>query len=115
MKWGLSLSLLFVFGLLTGNIDAAEKKSDCFIQFEGEIDENTPSRLALLYNALNNSKPEQCSIIMLRLDSTGGNVEAAIRAGKFVRQKKIWTVVPINSSCASACVFVLLAYYKEVT
>lgn len=114
MKLVLSVSLMISFLLSIGHADAAQKKSFCKMQLQGEIDRNTPSRLVSLYNALNNSNPEQCEKIMLDLNSSGGDVEAAMRAGEFVRQKRIWTLVPNNSSCASACVFILIGGVKRL-
>lgn len=74
----------------------------------GEIDALTPVSLKTSYAALNEGHPEQCRPVMIQLNSNGGNVEAAIEAGEFIRQKKITTIVPADSSCASACVLLHL-------
>lgn len=42
------------------------------------------------------------------LNSPGGNSFAAMRIGKFVREKKLNTYVASNANCASACVYVLI-------
>ncbi len=114
MKWRLTLALLLVLGVITGNSNAADvwvESSDgglCKLAIQGDIDKNTPSQLASRYKSLNKGKPDQCNFITLLLNSNGGDVEAAISAGEFVRQKSMYTMVSVPSSCASACVFVLL-------
>lgn len=74
----------------------------------GEIDAFTPVSLKTSYAALNDGHPERCGTVTLQLNSNGGNVEAAIEAGEFIRQKKITTIVSADSSCASACVLLHL-------
>lgn len=112
MKLGSALALFFVFGLMTENSNAADVGGEsgpiCFLTINGEIDNNTPSQLASRYNSLKNGKPDQCSLVQLYLNSNGGNIEAAMKAGEFVRQKKIWTVVANNDTCASACVLLFV-------
>ena len=113
MKWRLSIFLLFFFGSISGNSNAADirdasEKSLCILTIQGEIDTNTPTQLTSHYKSLKNGKPEQCKKIFLELDSNGGNVEAAINDGNFLRQKKITTIIPQDASCASACVLVFI-------
>jgi hypothetical protein len=43
----------------------------------------------------------------LTLDSGGGDVEAAMKAGEIARNYHVTVVVPLNASCASACVLLL--------
>lgn len=78
----------------------------CWIFLEGDINSSTPDDLAARYNSLNNGHPEACFIRTLFLTSNGGNVESAIRAGEFVRQKEMHTAV--LGQCASSCVLVFL-------
>jgi len=113
MKWGLALALLLVFELITGNSNAADvrdtsEKSLCILTIQGEIDNNTPTQLTSRYKSLRNGKPEQCKKIFLEIDSNGGNVEAAMNVGNFLRQKKITTIISRDASCASACVLVFI-------
>jgi hypothetical protein len=43
-----------------------------------------------------------------RSNSNGGDIDAAMRAGHFIREKNGWTYVRSNQSCASACVLLFL-------
>lgn len=120
---------VFILIAAAGNTATVEKTSACDMRLEGEIDSSTPSLLAANYASLKsnpslkNKPPCKSGIISLHLNSTGGDIEAAMKAGEFVRQKKIWTEVDSPEydvigeqililrqadTCASACVFVLL-------
>ncbi len=117
MKWGLALALLFVFAP-TWNVNAASIKEtdECTILLEGEIDKFTDADLAARYKSMNGGKPDKCQlgVVHLWLNSNGGDVEAAMRAGEFVRQKKIYTGVgPHDNTCASACVLLLVGGVKR--
>jgi hypothetical protein len=48
------------------------------------------------------------------LDSTGGDVNEAMKLGRTMRSLQIASVVPLNSRCASACVLVLAAGVTRV-
>lgn len=80
----------------------------CEIFLEGDINSSTPNDLAARYNSLNNGHPEQCLMgtAQLFLTSNGGDVESAIKAGEFVRQKELYTTN--LGKCASSCVLVFL-------
>jgi ATP-dependent protease ClpP protease subunit len=54
-------------------------------------------------------KPEYrgASSINFQLNSLGGEVDAAIEIGRFVRDKQGNVLVVENASCASACIFIL--------
>lgn len=83
----------------------------CVIFLEGDINSSTPNDLAARYNSLNNGNPAGCLKRMLFLNSNGGDVESAIKAGEFVRQKEMETSVLGTSAkgkCASSCVLVFL-------
>jgi hypothetical protein len=79
---------------------------DCMIDMAGEIDEYTVGDLTKIYNAeIDHDKCE--GVIRLRiLNSNGGNLIEAIKAGEFIRQNRIMTVV--KDSCASSCVIMYL-------
>lgn len=110
MKWGSAFAFLLMF-VSTCNVNAASitETANCWMVLEGEIDKFTDSTLATRYKSVNNGKPDQCRpAVNLLLNSNGGDVEAAMRTGEFVRQKKLWTGVRQNNACASACVLVLV-------
>lgn len=46
--------------------------------------------------------------IYITLNSPGGDVEAGIQLGKYIRDQRAWTGVSQGASCASSCVLVLL-------
>lgn len=102
-------AVAFFLVAVSGNIAAAENMPDCSVRLKGEINSSTPSLLAAYYNSL----PKRClgvrgGLPFLQLNSNGGDIEAAMKAGEFVRKKKITTIVPFNATCASACIFVLV-------
>lgn len=80
-----------------------EQGGECIIALNGTIDNRTPSDLSKFYTLVNNSTAKGCNMMMLTLDSNGGDVVAAMEAGTFVREKKMATTVR-PKSCASACV-----------
>lgn len=68
---------------------------------KGDLD---PQDILRLFAALNENQPESVS-----LDSRGGSVLMAMLLAKLVANRQIETRVDQGQSCASACVFVLLA------
>src|SRR5690348_3816092 len=99
----------------------------CGIRFSGPIDDRTP---AALEEAIRTTKAGDCKkendkyrrivgdkappsipLVPLTLqivDSPGGDVVAAMQAGRILRRELAHTVVAIDSICASACVFMYL-------
>ena len=47
--------------------------------------------------------------ILVRLDSPGGDVLAAMKIGEIIRADWLWTLVDDDAKCLSACVFLLAA------
>lgn len=81
----------------------------CFVEIKGEIDRQTPAQLRAIFSSpdyvsecIKNPK-KQSSSLNVWLDSPGGDVDAAIAAGLFLREIKARTFV-LKGSCASACV-----------
>ncbi len=105
------IAALFLFGL---PIDVAaatvvvtkEDKCNIVITLSGAIDSHTDTDLVAAYNSLNKDNLKNCKYPTINLSSNGGDVEAAMRAGDFVRQNKMSTLV--DNSCASACVLLFL-------
>jgi hypothetical protein len=111
-----ALVLLFVITPAL-NVNAASMEfyntgTVCGIDIDGNIDKSTFPSLVKLYK----SNTDQCSdkTIYLRLNSNGGDVEAAIKTGEFIRSNKFQTVVAQNAKCASACVFLLLGGVNRI-
>ena len=86
-------------------------KDKCTIVLSGEIDKFTDVDLSTSYKSLNDGKPEKCNSDYsprLYFNSGGGDVDAAMKAGYFIRQKNFKTWVDSKASCASACVLMFL-------
>ena len=103
-----ALSFLVLMPFEKSNAASLDISGKCNIVLSGTIDEFTERDLETRYNALNNRKPQECKTVILLLNSEGGDVDAALKAGTFVRQKKITTVVAQGTSCSSACSLLLL-------
>jgi ATP-dependent protease ClpP protease subunit len=68
------------------------------------------SELMLRHSAQRNWKiadPADLSGINVHLESLGGEVDAAIEVGRFLRSKQANVIVPEQESCASACLLLL--------
>lgn len=104
----IAFSFLILMPFKESNAAALEISGKCNIVLNGTIDKFTERDLESRYSALNNGRPHECKTVILSLNSDGGDVDAAIKAGTFVRQKKISTVVPKGETCASACSLLFL-------
>jgi len=51
---------------------------------------------------------------ILELDSTGGNIEAAIDIGRLLRQRELAASVDRDARCLSACVYVLAGASRRI-
>ena len=69
----------------------------CYLR--GAIDSNDISQLQKILTSCNT----------LMIDSPGGNIDAAMRIGRMIRQREIGVTVPERGECASACVFIYAA------
>jgi len=75
------------------------------IDVVGEIDRQTPE---LIVAAVKQIRGATKATIFLRLDSAGGDIEAAIASGRLARKHEMFTIVPEDAMCASACALVFL-------
>jgi hypothetical protein len=50
----------------------------------------------------------QNDIVMVMLDSVGGNLVTSIEIGYFIREKGLNTLVPANGNCYSACTYAFM-------
>lgn len=83
------------------NVVVFEETYDSIIlSIEGQI---KPSDYALFIQKSNGSKN-----LIVKLNSTGGSLEAAIKIGRNLRKKSASAFMYNGSTCASACVFVLM-------
>jgi hypothetical protein len=99
----------------------------CGIRFSGPIDEKTPAALEAAIRKVKNGtcKKENdkyrrivgdktpaslplVHVVLQIVDSPGGDLLAAMQAGRILRRELVDTVVTFNSACASACVFMYL-------
>lgn len=72
------------------------------ILLNGEIDIRSPLEFRRALQAVPNAK-------LVLLDSPGGSVPSGLLIAEEVYDRKLDTLVPTNSTCASACSFVFLA------
>jgi hypothetical protein len=96
-----------------------------FIQFSGDIDEQTPVNLEKVLRSVQPAldrfvavgeemAPSQKGQLReitgayLILNSNGGDVESAMRAGEIARRYNVTMKVMTEASCASACVLLLV-------
>lgn len=91
----------------------------CWVGVEGEIDRQTPMQLRALFSSpdfvsgcIKNPKV-QPFFPTVWLDSPGGDVDAAIIAGLFLREIKARTLV-VKGSCASACVLIFVGGVQRI-
>ncbi|OEC59413.1 MULTISPECIES: COG3904 family protein [Pseudomonadaceae] len=75
----------------------------CFL-ISGEITDADATALAQISQFLDGRKLSRPAIT---LNSHGGSVDAAIAAGRTIRQMRAWVSVPSKGHCLSACVFLL--------
>lgn len=75
----------------------------CFL-ISGEITDADATALAQISRFLDGRKLSRPTIT---LNSHGGSVDAAIAAGRTIRQMRAWVSVPSKGHCLSACVFLL--------
>jgi hypothetical protein len=79
----------------------------CAVVISGEITKSLPKQLEDAFAELKDKK--ECSWpTVVRMDSLGGDIEAAIAAGAIIRSNKSFTSVPLDAACASACALTFL-------
>lgn len=83
------------------------------IELRGEIVEGDANRLEELIPEVKARTNSFYSIdlprVRLYLESDGGNLIEAMKIGRLVRSEMIETVIDVDKSCSSACVFVFAA------
>jgi hypothetical protein len=103
--------MIVVMSLLSyGRDSAAEVSIDverakngfCFLRVLGEIDPQTPSQIQRLLTE------NRCRNGTFFIHSDGGDVIAAMEAGRIIRQVQGTTMVAIPDNCASACILMFL-------
>ena len=52
---------------------------------------------------------EYANVVIVDLDSTGGDLSAAIRIGRLVRKYEVWTSIPHSGKCYSSCALIFIA------
>lgn len=75
------------------------------IELIGKIDRDTPIQLA---SAIKKTINANNKLPMLFLDSEGGDLAAAIEAGRLVRENNFAVMIRGEASCASACALLYL-------
>ena len=101
-RWVALLAAALSWNAPAASVHAVGQSHGCLIDIEGEIDRRTPR---LLDGALKAAAGTDC---VIRLNSSGGDVEAAIDTGRLIRRHGARTTVPEQSRCASACVMLFV-------
>ena len=83
-------------------VHLAVSSHGCLVDIDGGIDRATPG---LLSDAMRQAASGEC---LVRVNSRGGSVEAAIEAGRVIRRLRASTLVPEQAICASACVLLFV-------
>jgi len=55
----------------------------------------------------------QSGLLILDLNSNGGNVEESLKIGEEVRKNNLWVIIKKDSKCLSSCVFILAGGSKR--
>lgn len=81
------------------------------IKVRGEIKSGDETLFAAVADLASTTKNSVLGMPLIQVDlnSGGGNVTAAMRIGKIIRDRSMWTLVDEPSECASACIFILQA------
>jgi hypothetical protein len=101
----------------TGEFDVVNW-SDAFCELDpifrlvGDVDLKMEGAIKRIYDSFN--KSSRLSImrnnyipVIFHVESQGGDVEAALRIGRVLRELNAWVFVPYNSVCFSACVLIV--------
>jgi len=83
-------------------VQAVGQSHGCLIDIDGEIDRRTPR---MLDGALKAAAGTEC---VVRVNSNGGDLDAAIDTGKLIRRHGARTRVSEQARCASACVMLFI-------
>ncbi len=89
-----------------------EPSSDCpvnYLKLKGAIERNDATAFLKVLNHVNlKNKNRSCYFgLQISLDSQGGDVDEAMKIGRIIRERELWTLVEFDSRCHSSCVLVL--------
>lgn len=109
MVWALSAS-----SCLSAQIHYLQRDpTGCFptlcsiwVDIVGEIVPGDVQRVKQLYEHAA-GMPYKPTELVLRLSSRGGDVDAAIAIGRYMREKQGRSIVPVGGECFSACVLII--------
>jgi ATP-dependent protease ClpP protease subunit len=80
----------------------------------GDISTGWPERFATTLEAVDRKCGTRRSTYTVVLDSTGGNVESALALGKILRATTATAYVRNDTTCGSACVFILAGAVQRI-
>ena len=98
-----------------------EKDSNCHqvkvYQMTGAINQDDSIYFADVVNEMKIQHQDSCKgkeaekVIppIIKLNSTGGNLDESIKIGEIIRKNEFWTFVQLEHECLSSCVFILAA------
>jgi hypothetical protein len=90
------------------------------IDLAGDITSGDAAQVSKIHNAYKKYITEKkcdstLSRLWFRLNSNGGEVREAIAIGRLLRDAEFQTIVAINSSCLSSCVFIFIGGNTRVS
>lgn len=103
----LLLALAASRGATAATVNAVGQSHGCLIELGGKIDRRTPQLLAA---SLRHAAGDEC---LVRVDSPGGDLDAAIETGKVIRKYNAGTLVSEHARCASACLLLFVGGVKR--
>jgi hypothetical protein len=90
-----------------------ESCADYLIQIRGEIKVADIKNFSSAVQGIKKGRHCFDGGLDVQLISVGGDVRAAMEIGRIVRQNSMRTIVPLDSECSSACVFILAAGVRK--
>lgn len=97
--------------LVLGENDPSRATS---VQIMGDITQADVSKVADAIQRSVAKDPSTGYDLLVKLNSNGGDIDAAIAIGRLLRGRSSLLIVPDGFSCASACVFVLCAGSQRI-
>lgn len=75
------------------------------LMLEGRIEPGDFSKVLAAVDSHNKSR--SCSLSRIKLNSPGGDVDEAMKIGRIIRKRELFTEVDLGDQCLSSCVLIL--------
>lgn len=77
------------------------------IRIYGEIKKGDEEKIKSIIDNHKDQMIKRFKLIIVVLDSQGGDIGTAMRIGRRLREANAWTIVDMNDKCSSSCVLLL--------